>query len=66
MTTKQKFAIDRAGARYAIDDRGSVVWLTGSHRGMQLEFARRADAEAIIAAYAASTRAKMCVVEVRG
>jgi len=32
---------------------------------MQAEFTRRADAEAIIATYASSTRAKMRVVEVR-
>jgi hypothetical protein len=60
-----KFSIDRAGARFAIDDQGKVVWLTGSHRGMQAEFARRADAEAIIATYTASSRSKMRVVEVR-
>jgi len=60
-----KFSIDRAGARFAIDDRGKVVWLTGSHRGMQAEFTRRADAEAIIATYTASSRSKMRVVEVR-
>lgn len=63
-TKKSIFVISRGHARYTVDDQGKVVWVTGTHHGMQTEFARRSDAEAVIASYSATSRVKMSILEI--
>jgi len=65
ITRKLRYAVARGGLRYAIDDRGDTVWLSGTHRGSQAEFSTREEAQRVIDTYAASTRRSMRVVEVR-
>lgn len=52
---------DAAGRRYAVDDRGRVVWETGRGAG---DLMSHADALRILATYAPSTRRGLRVVEV--